>query len=213
MHIYVIAEVDMKNPLSLNCAFAMAVMVSFVDINFVSAQNPRTTRPTTGDTTQGGASAPGVNRGTNSDLTQIPVPPTRVYVDGQQPFSPSNPPLSSPTGALVFPADPYYNYPSSFQGGRAPSQSGDLMGGSVPENTMIPHDTSTETAVVSQQIREAIMNDASLSGAARNIQITAQGESLTLSGSVSNSYERDTVERLARERAGSLRIINSVRVR
>lgn len=75
------------------------------------------------------------------------------------------------------------------------------------------NDTASMIARAKRQIREGMERDVWLKNSIGKISMSADGESLTLSGYVSHSNERDAIDRIARESAGSLRLINSIRIR
>lgn len=74
-------------------------------------------------------------------------------------------------------------------------------------------DDLPSNVVIANAIRDLIRNDTTLSPDSRRVTVTTVGESVTLSGQVPTSIELDTLGRIAKENAGSLRVINSVRVR
>jgi hypothetical protein len=52
-----------------------------------------------------------------------------------------------------------------------------------------------------------------LAASVSKISVSADGESITLNGMVNHSQERDAIDRIARDSAGQLRLLNSIRVR
>ena len=63
-----------------------------------------------------------------------------------------------------------------------------------------------------QKIREAVVDDGSLSTNAHNIKIVVQGGTVTLVGPVASDAERTKLEQIAVANAGDRKVINQVEV-
>ncbi len=82
-------------------------------------------------------------------------------------------------------------------------------------NTKTSEDQSNrpEDLKVTQNIRKALLDDNSLSTAAKNVKvITADGQ-VTLRGPVDSAAEKVKVEKLAKEKAGTLKVVNKIDVK
>jgi hypothetical protein len=98
--------------------------------------------------------------------------------------------------------------------------------GAAPDNTRVnkrdadnaaltPVDQGNDEASlkVTQQIRQALMADGSLSFTAKNVKIITQNGKVTLRGPVKTAQERAAVEAAARKAAGTLQIDNQIEVK
>lgn len=66
---------------------------------------------------------------------------------------------------------------------------------------------------ITQQIRQAVMADKSLSFTAKNVKIITQGGKVTLRGPVNTAQERSAIEGAARKVAGATQIDNQLEVK
>ncbi|MES1182176.1 MAG: BON domain-containing protein [Myxococcales bacterium] len=66
---------------------------------------------------------------------------------------------------------------------------------------------------ITQQIRQAVMADGSLSFTAKNVKIITQGGKVTLRGPVNNEQERSNIEAAARKVAGVTEVDNQLEVK
>lgn len=74
-------------------------------------------------------------------------------------------------------------------------------------------DTASQVERTRRNLRAGMAADPWLAGLVNRISLNAQGESITLTGEVNHSQEREAIERITRDAAGNLRVINSIRVR
>lgn len=74
-------------------------------------------------------------------------------------------------------------------------------------------DTASQIERTRQNLRAGMSADPYLAGLVNRISMTSAGESITLTGEVNHSQEREAIERLTKDAAGNLRVINSIRVR
>jgi len=66
---------------------------------------------------------------------------------------------------------------------------------------------------ITQQIRQAVMADGSLSFTAKNVKIITQGGKVTLRGPVNSEQERSNIEAAARKVAGVAQVDNQIEVK
>jgi len=66
---------------------------------------------------------------------------------------------------------------------------------------------------ITQQIRQAVVADDSLSTIAKNVKIITQGTTVTLRGPVNNAQERDSIAAKAGQIAGVSRVDNQLEVK
>lgn len=66
---------------------------------------------------------------------------------------------------------------------------------------------------ITQQIRQAVMADDTLSFTAKNVKIITQGGKVTLRGPVNTAQERSAIEAAARKVAGAAQIDNQIEVK
>lgn len=66
---------------------------------------------------------------------------------------------------------------------------------------------------ITQQIRQAVMADGSLSFTAKNVKIITQNGKVTLRGPVNTAQERSAIEAAARKVAGTAQIDNQIEVK
>jgi hypothetical protein len=96
----------------------------------------------------------------------------------------------------------------------------------APDNTKVnkrdtndaaltPMDQSNEKTdlKITQQIRQAVMADGSLSFTAKNVKIITQGGKVTLRGPVKSDQERSNIEAAARKVAGVTQVDNQIEVK
>ncbi len=96
----------------------------------------------------------------------------------------------------------------------------------APDNTKVnerdrnstaltPLDQSNDKAdlKITQQIRQAVMADGSLSFTAKNVKIITQGGKVTLRGPVNSEQERSNIEAAARKVAGVAQVDNQLEVK
>lgn len=65
---------------------------------------------------------------------------------------------------------------------------------------------------LAQKIRQALMDDASLSTYGHNVKVISQGGEVTLKGPVRSEEEKQSIEAKAKAIAGSARVINEMTV-
>jgi osmotically-inducible protein OsmY len=78
--------------------------------------------------------------------------------------------------------------------------------------TMLEQHSARADLRTTQDIRDALQADASLSRAAKNIKIVTRDGSVTLSGTVQSDDERRTIDLAARRIAGALKVDNRIEV-
>jgi hyperosmotically inducible protein len=72
---------------------------------------------------------------------------------------------------------------------------------------------SKDDLALTQKIRQAVMNDGSLSMNAKNVKIIAQDGEITLKGPVDSQQEKDTIGTKAGEIAGKDKVDNQLEVK
>jgi len=95
-----------------------------------------------------------------------------------------------------------------------------------PDNTKVNKRDAKSTALtpmdqnnnqtdlkITQQIRQALMADGSLSFTAKNVKIITQGGKVTLRGPVNSAEERSAIEAAARRVAGAAQVDNQLEVK
>lgn len=120
----------------------------------------------------------------------------------------------------------YSTQPPSQKSGAASAQSQQQQGQQQPDNTgrnersrqagkLEATDQSNQEADVdlTAKIRRAITDDSSLSTNARNIKIITVGGKVTLRGPVDSEAERQKVEQIAKQAAGSATVTNEIEVK
>ena len=108
----------------------------------------------------------------------------------------------------------------------APAPAAPGTAGAQPDNTKVnERDRNTGTLTpgdqnnnendlkITQQIRQAVMNDGSLSFTAKNVKIITQGGKVTLRGPVKTAEERSAIEAAARKVAGANQVDNQIEVK
>lgn len=108
----------------------------------------------------------------------------------------------------------------------APKAADSVPPGTAPDNTKVnKRDTNSlaltpmdqkenETDLkITQQIRQAVMADGSLSFTAKNVKIITQNGKVTLRGPVNTSQERSAIEAAARKVAGTAQVDNQIEVK
>jgi hyperosmotically inducible periplasmic protein len=70
----------------------------------------------------------------------------------------------------------------------------------------------TEVVEGTRRIRSAITDDGSLSTNAHNVKIIWQDGGYVLKGPVENAEEKNTVERIARDKAGNMNVISQLEI-
>jgi len=96
----------------------------------------------------------------------------------------------------------------------------------APDNTKVNERDRNNTALtpmdqsnaktdlkITQQIRQAVMADGTLSFAAKNVKIITQGGKVTLRGPVKSDQERSSIEAAARKVAGVAQVDNQLEVK
>lgn len=96
----------------------------------------------------------------------------------------------------------------------------------APDNTKVNKRDSSSSALtpldqkenetdlkITQQIRQAVMADGSLSFTAKNVKIITQNGKVTLRGPVNTSQERAAIEAAARKVSGTLLVDNQIEVK
>lgn len=81
--------------------------------------------------------------------------------------------------------------------------------------TMTPFDQSESQAdlALTQKIRQALMQDDSLSMTAKNVKIMSAGGSVTLRGPVANAKEKTTIAAKAQQIAGNTKVDNQLEIK
>src|ERR1700732_4698479 len=72
---------------------------------------------------------------------------------------------------------------------------------------------SKDDLALTQKIRQAVVNDGSLSLNARNVKIIARDGKITLQGPVDSQHEKDTIATKAREIAGKDKVEDQLEVK
>ncbi|MBX3019896.1 MAG: BON domain-containing protein [Bdellovibrionaceae bacterium] len=72
---------------------------------------------------------------------------------------------------------------------------------------------SAREAETTRRIREAIMNDPSLSMSAKNVTVVTRGETVTLRGRLVSEAERTRVEQIAKQKSGNHNVVNATSIR
>lgn len=98
--------------------------------------------------------------------------------------------------------------------------------GTPPDNTKVNKRDANASALtpldqkenesdlkITQQIRQAVMADGTLSFTAKNVKIITQNGKVTLRGPVNNAQERAAVEAAARKVAGTAQVDNQLEVK
>ncbi len=98
--------------------------------------------------------------------------------------------------------------------------------GTAPDNTKVNKRDTNDAALtpldqkenqtdlkITQQIRQAVMADGSLSFTAKNVKIITQNGKVTLRGPVNTAAERTAIEAAARKVAGATQIDNQLEVK
>lgn len=98
--------------------------------------------------------------------------------------------------------------------------------GAPPDNTKVNERDASSTALtpldqqenrtdltITQQIRQAVMADGSLSFTAKNVKIITQNGKVTLRGPVNTAQERSAIEAAARKVAGAASVDNQLEVK
>ena len=81
----------------------------------------------------------------------------------------------------------------------------------TPVNPTIP--ANDKDLKITQDIRKALVDDASLSMDAHNVKVDSLNGNVTLRGPVDTAAEKDTVESLAKSVAGVVRVDNQLEVK
>jgi hyperosmotically inducible protein len=114
---------------------------------------------------------------------------------------PVNPGSPAPANAATSPAVP----PDNTKVNERDRNTGNLTPGDQNNN---------ETDLkITQQIRQAVMADGSLSFTAKNVKIITQGGKVTLRGPVNTAQERSAIEAAARKVAGATQVDNQIEVK
>lgn len=98
--------------------------------------------------------------------------------------------------------------------------------GAAPDNTKVNKRDTNSAALtpmdqnnnqtdlkITQQIRQAVMADGSLSFTAKNVKIITQNGKVTLRGPVNSAQERDAIDAAARKVAGASQVDNQLEVK
>jgi len=98
--------------------------------------------------------------------------------------------------------------------------------GAAPDNTKVNKRDTNSAALtpmdqnnnqtdlkITQQIRQAVMADGSLSFTAKNVKIITQNGKVTLRGPVNSAQERDAIDAAARKVAGAAQVDNQLEVK
>lgn len=134
-----------------------------------------------------------VPSGTTAPEAGKPVTPATT-----DPVKPADPP---PATAGTTPAVP----PDNTKVNERDRNTGNLTSGDQGNN---------ETDLkITQQIRQAVMADGSLSFTAKNVKIITQGGKVTLRGPVNTAQERSAIEAAARKVAGATQVDNQIEVK
>ncbi len=167
-----------------------------------------------------------VNESTQAATEPTMTPASQERSAPAAPATPSTDPRPTPTTAPLV-ADTKGTKPNDFranddaQAAREPTRS-DV----APDNTKVnerdrnstaltPMDQSNEKTdlKITQQIRQAVMADGSLSFTAKNVKIITQAGKVTLRGPVKSEQERTNIEAAARKVAGVAQVDNQLEVK
>ena len=110
--------------------------------------------------------------------------------------------------------------------GANPTPSTQPAPGTQPDNTKVNERDRSSAALtpldqrnnetdlkITQQVRQAVMADGSLSFTAKNVKIITQAGKVTLRGPVKTAPERDAIEAAARKVAGVTQVDNQIEVK
>lgn len=108
----------------------------------------------------------------------------------------------------------------------APAADPAKPGAAAPDNTKVNKRDTNSAALtpmdqnnnqtdlkITQQIRQAVMADGTLSFTAKNVKIITQNGKVTLRGPVNSAQERDAIDAAARKVAGSTQVDNQLEVK
>jgi hypothetical protein len=108
----------------------------------------------------------------------------------------------------------------------APSNGATPPPGTQPDNTKVNERDKSPSALtpmdqrnnetdlkITQQVRQAVMADGSLSFTAKNVKIITQAGKVTLRGPVKTAAERDAIDAAARKVAGATQVDNQIEVK
>jgi hyperosmotically inducible periplasmic protein len=142
------------------------------------------------------------------------------------PATPSPDARPTPTTAPLV-ADTKGTKSHDFKAGDSPPATREPTGSDVaPDNTKVNERDRSSTALtpldqgngatdlkLTQQIRQAVMADSSLSFTAKNVKIITLGGKVTLRGPVNSEQERSSIEAAARKVAGVAQVDNQIQVK
>lgn len=140
--------------------------------------------------------------------------------------TPSTEPRPTPTTAPLV-ADTKGTKSNDFKdGGDAQATREPTRPDVAPDNTKVNERDKSSTALtpldqsnsktdlkITQQIRQAVMADGTLSFTAKNVKIITQGGKVTLRGPVNSEQERSNIEAAARKVAGVAQVDNQLEVK
>jgi hyperosmotically inducible protein len=102
--------------------------------------------------------------------------------------------------------------PAPQKGGQADSPAADNTKTSKSEPTADQAKNNAADRELMQKIRQAIMDDNSLSTYAHNVKVIAQNGKVTLKGPVHTAEEKKSIEQKATELAGPGNVVNKITV-
>jgi hyperosmotically inducible periplasmic protein len=103
--------------------------------------------------------------------------------------------------------------PAAQKGGQADSPAADNTKTSKSEPTADQAKNNAADRELMQKIRQAIMDDNSLSTYAHNVKVIAQNGKVTLKGPVRTAEEKKIIEQKAAEVAGPGNVVNKITVK
>jgi osmotically-inducible protein OsmY len=103
--------------------------------------------------------------------------------------------------------------PSAAAGGVAPDNTKVNERDRGPSTTPMDQGNNETDLKITQQVRQAVMADGSLSFTAKNVKIITQAGKVTLRGPVKSTAERDAIEAAARKVAGVTQVDNQIEVK
>jgi sporulation protein YlmC with PRC-barrel domain len=138
----------------------------------------------------------------SADRKRVVIDASRAQFEKARPFDAAAWLSASPTGPIAI-----FQYDLTDEAAlRRPPNQQDQLASSDPTE-------GQSDRRISQQLRQALMRDDSLSMSAKNVKIITSAGEVTLRGAVNSEAERDTVLRIAHELAGGENVIDRLEVR
>jgi len=154
-----------------------------------------------GTTAQTPTGAPGPLEDFDSSATDPDRTKTKPAAGSNEASQRGGGAVKATTGAAVAPT------PSTGATGATDS----TMSGAYPAS-LAPMENSANDVKITEELRQSVMNDGSLSFNARNIEIVTKQGKVTLRGQVNNAQERATLETKAMRIAGTGHVDNQLAV-